>query len=51
MTKLEITIRKDDDGQWRTYTHATGDVLPMKAMDEIAIGVLNARDYLNDNGL
>lgn len=47
MTKLEITIRKDDNGQWRTYTHATGDVLPNKAIEEIAIGVLNARDYLN----
>lgn len=47
MTKLEITIRKDDNGQWRTYTHATGDVLPMKAMDEIAVGLLRAKDYLN----
>ena len=47
MTKLEITIRKDDNGKWRTYTHATGDVLPMKAMDEIAVGLLRAKDYLN----
>lgn len=48
MTKIEITIRKDEKGQWQTYTHSNGDMLPMQAMEQIALGVAKAKDYLND---
>lgn len=51
MTKLEITIRKDDNGRWHTYTQAKGDELPNEAIERISIGLLNAQDYLNDSGL
>jgi len=47
MTKIEITIRKLDDGTYRSFMSSSGEQLPSYATEEITIGTLNAVDKLN----